>query len=218
VSVGACPRCGTSRGSSYRLCPQCGFDFWADAGMTLCPRCRAPRGGAAPICPSCGFDYRTNAVAAPPPPIVQPTTSRKTLSMQGWPVRSVGLIVLVGLAISVGLLLWRNGGSSNVPPAGSVWFGSSFDAKSFEIRDRADSFTSGAPVALVAHLSETVPAGYAATIDIDGRSTPTTVAPSAGMDFYGVVIPSAFLTPGIHHVRVFDIGGNELASGSLTVG
>jgi hypothetical protein len=172
-----------------------------------------------PICPSCGFDYRTNPVAAPPPSIVQPTTVQKALSTQGWPVRIVGLTVLVvGLAISVGLLLSRNGGSPNVPPAGSIWFGSSFDAKSFEIRDRADSFTSGARVALVAHLSQTVPAGYAATIDIEGHSTPTIVAPSAGMDFYGVVIPSAFLTPGVHHVRVSDIGGNELASGSLTVG
>lgn len=172
-----------------------------------------------PICPSCGFDYRTNAVAAPPSSIVQPVTAQKALGTQGWPVRIVGLIVLVvGLAISVGLLLSRNGGSANVPPAGSIWFGSSFDTKSFEIRDRADSFTSGARVALVAHLSQTVPAGYAATIDIDGHSTPTTVAPSAGMDFYGVMIPSAFLTPGVHHVRVSDIGGNELASGSLTVG
>ncbi len=171
-----------------------------------------------PICPSCGFDYRTNAVAAPPPSIVQPMTSQKALGTQAWPVRIVGLIVLVvGLAISVGLLLSRNGGSANVPPAGSIWFGSSFDTKSFEIRDRANSFTSGARVALVAHLSQTVPAGYAATIDIDGYSTPTSVAPSAGMDSYGVVIPSAFLTPGIHHVRVSDIGGNELASGSLTV-
>jgi hypothetical protein len=134
-------------------------------------------------------------------------------------VRIVGLTALVvGLAISVGLLLSRNGGSPNVPPAGSIWFGSSFDAKSFEIRDRAESFTSGDPVALVAHLGQTVPAGYAATIDIDGHSSPTTVAPSAGMDFYGVVIPAAFLTPGVHHVRVSDIGGNELASGSLTVG
>ena len=172
-----------------------------------------------PICPSCGFDYRTNAVAAPPPSIVQPVTAQKALGTQGWPVRIVGLIVLVvGLAISVGLLLSTNGGSADEPPAGSIWFGSSFDTKSFEIRDRADSFTSGARVALVAHLSQTVPAGYAATIDIDGHLTPTTVAPSAGMDFYGVMIPSAFLTPGVHHVRVSDIGGNELASGSLTVG
>ncbi|MDQ2964308.1 MAG: hypothetical protein M3R57_00435 [Chloroflexota bacterium] len=144
---------------------------------------------------------------------------RQLVNTQGSPVRIVGLTVLVvGLAISVGLLLSRNAGSPNVPPAGSIWFGSSFDAKSFEIRDRADSFTSGARVALVAHLSQAVPAGYAATIDIDGHATPTSVAPSAGMDFYGVVIPSAFLAPGVHHVRVSDIGGNELASGSVTVG
>jgi hypothetical protein len=171
-----------------------------------------------PPYPRCRFDYRTSAVTARPPANVQPVTAQKALGTQGWPVRVVGLIILVvGFAISVALLS-RNGGSPNVPPAGSIWFGSSFDTKSFEIRDRADSFTLGVSVALVAHLSKTVPAGYAATIEIDGHSIPTTVAPSAGMEFYGVTIPSAFLTPGVHHVRVSDIGGNELASGSLTVG
>lgn len=138
--------------------------------------------------------------------------------MEGRATRIVGLALVIVVALSVGLLLSRHDGSASIPPPGSIWFCTSFDAKSFEIRGRADAFVYGARVAFVAHLGQTVPGGYSVTVDIDGHSAPTMAAPPAGMRFYGVTIDPAFLTVGAHYVRVFDIGGNELASGSLTVG
>ena len=59
-----CPRCATPREGSYRICPSCGFDYWADAAITTCPRCKTPRAGILPICPNCGYDYRTPQPAA----------------------------------------------------------------------------------------------------------------------------------------------------------
>jgi hypothetical protein len=49
------------------------------------------------------------------------------------------------------------------------------------------------------------------------RRAAISIASAGGADTYGLVVDSAFLTPGSHTVILKDIGGNELARGTLTV-
>jgi hypothetical protein len=126
------------------------------------------------------------------------------------------LLVLVALVVAG----CSNGGTvapENLPPAGTIWFGTSFDTTTFALSGQAASFGAGAQVALVAHLSAKVPEGQATTLVFDSYPVPTAAAPSGGMDVYGWVIPSVLLTVGEHTVTIRDVGGNVLASGTVRI-
>jgi hypothetical protein len=103
------------------------------------------------------------------------------------------------------------------PPAGAIWFGSSFDATTFDVRDHADSFPAGDQVVLVAHSTQIIPEGQRATLSFDSYDFQTQAASAGGFDTYGMVVSSVFLTTGSHTVILRDVGGNELARGTLTI-
>ena len=101
-----CPRCGARR-EGGRYCPNCAFDYWADAAATTCPRCQTRRSGFLPICPSCGYDYRPQqSPATQLPPITprldaSPSSSRphESAAVRSAPGLSIDtLSVLAGCA------------------------------------------------------------------------------------------------------------------------
>jgi hypothetical protein len=109
--------------------------------------------------------------------------------------------------------------AANVPPAGSIWFGSAFDVKTFALTGQASSFTAGQPVAMVAHLSRKS-TGESMTIQISGSGYNGPMGGGSlgsGNDVMGQVLPGlAFPVAATSTVTVVDAGGNILASGTLT--
>jgi hypothetical protein len=198
-----------------------------------CNRCGTIANDDAYFCPHC-----SNKLAGPTylVPAVEPHRSRFPLVLLG-----LGLCLIVGVGaalayIQLGQIQQRIADplrptsppayvsvptfapDANYPPAGVIWFGSSFDATTFAVHDQADSFAVGVQVALVAHSSQLIPEGKKATLSFDGYDFQTQVATAGGFDTYGMVIDSVFLTPGKHTAILKDLGGNELARGTLTIG
>jgi len=129
------------------------------------------------------------------------------------------------LAILAAFVLAGCGGSSggvpaaNLPPVGQELFGTSFNTTTFALTGTASSFPAGSSVAVVAHLSSKVPEGQAIAIMVDGYTYNTGKAGAGGSDVFGIVItPGGFAgTPGLAHTVTFaDVGGNVLATGTLT--
>jgi hypothetical protein len=133
----------------------------------------------------------------------------------------VALVVLLGTAILAGCV-GSGGGvpAANLPPAGQELFGTSFNTTTFALTGAAGSFPTGQPVAVVAHLSSKVPEGQTIAITVDGYAYNTGKAGAGGSDVFGIVIaPGGFAgAPGpSHNVSFTDAGGNELASGTVTI-
>lgn len=224
-----CPRCGTLREGAYRICPSCGFDYWADAALTNCPRCHTARSGTLPICPNCGYDYRSTAMAAP-----QVGSQQASTPLSGYPqaaasaktgrssnlTRGALLLGLVVVVVAVGgFLITRQTGvqpNTNQPPAGTIWFGTSFDASTFAVSGQASSFTQRDHVVMVAHFSGTVSSGKGVNILIDGLIFKSTTATS-DWDLFGMALNVAVLPTGTHAFEIDDVGGNRLASGAVTI-
>lgn len=106
---------------------------------------------------------------------------------------------------------------AEVPPAGEVWFGSTFDPDTFEISGRTDTVTASETFALVATLPETVDASelmLRATHDGIIVSTEEANAEGTGQVWgftYGPVGSAGQWT-----IEFLDIGGNVLAAGTVT--
>lgn len=107
----------------------------------------------------------------------------------------------------------------NVPPAGSIWFGTSFDPTSFAITGQATSFASGSQIAAVAHLTKQG-AGHVVIYLTAG----STRLPEGSGDLSGsndlladVLNGLGALPAGTYSITVEDQGGNTLSSGSLTI-
>jgi hypothetical protein len=118
-----------------------------------------------------------------------------------------------------GFLLTRQTGvqpNANQPPAGTIWFGTSFDESTFAVSGQASSFTQRDHVVMVAHFSTTVSSGKGVNILMDGvilRSTSVT----SNVDLFGMALNVAVLPTGSHTFEIDDVGGNRLASGAVTI-
>lgn len=198
--------------------------------ITTCPRCGKPRDGWERICSSCGHDFWKAAESgasqtAPPAQQAAPTSKRSS------PVPFIlgGLIVLAILAgvysylsgtadqiaTDVGNEL-DNGAAANIPPVGEVWFGSSFDADTFEIRGRTDSVGINEPFSLVAQLPRSMRADeLGMRVSLDGELVTNEAVNATGEgELWGFSTGPLFQV-GIWTYEFIDIGGNILASGEV---
>ncbi|MGD0123681.1 MAG: hypothetical protein ABSC46_14155 [Candidatus Limnocylindrales bacterium] len=130
------------------------------------------------------------------------------------------LIAVVLLVVGVGgFFITRQAGvqpNDNQPPAGTIWFGTSFDTSTFAVSGQASSFTQGDHVVMVAHFSSTVSSGKGLNILYDGVFIKSVTATS-DWDLFGMALNVAVLTTGTHTFEIDDVGGNRLASGTVTI-
>jgi hypothetical protein len=118
-----------------------------------------------------------------------------------------------------GFLLTRQTGvqpNANQPPAGTIWFGTSFDASTFAVSGQASSFTQRDHVVMVAHFNGTVSSGNGLNILVDGVILKSETATS-NWDLFGMALNAAVLPTGTHAFEIDDVGGNRLASGAVTI-
>jgi hypothetical protein len=151
------------------------------ASREFCPQCGQARTGAFRFCRSCGLDYDALAMrptVAPAAAAAQPQAARP--AQPGIPAsppegakakRSATTRILgfVAFLVAAGLIIWaipqimvpdyslpNIGDTADLPPAGTAWFGSSFDRDTFELRGRTTTVGTNEPFAMVAHLSEAI--------------------------------------------------------------
>jgi hypothetical protein len=195
----------------------------------FCPHCGAPRSDWAKFCGSCGraYDAPPTPVTAPTAPPPAPDETYK-LSGSGMPASRRGLLILLGIAVLVGGYYILNNripsigpssgpSSSNLPPAGDIWFGQTFDSTTFEVRSRLTSATAGQTIALVGHLSRSTDASNAnLRISLDGT---TFVNQALGLTGETDVYGATYVPPvaGAYRFELTDVGGSVLAAGSITV-
>lgn len=106
---------------------------------------------------------------------------------------------------------------SNVPPAGQVWFGTSFDPKTFVITDRRTTIGTQEGFAMVAHLVKpTDMQGTTIRASLNGNlvNSVATGLTTSG-DVFGLALTSVVM-PGQWRYDIVDVGGNVLASGTVT--
>ena len=202
---GYCQLCGAAHDDSARFCPKCGKPVGAAAPMSYAER------------------YAGTPFGAPgAPPVVPPAAAPKEgVQPLGLVVGIIALVVIVGgayFAISTGL----GGGSvpttAKVPPVGSIWFGSSFDTSTFELTGQTKTATVGTPIALVGHLPTSVGSGdvnlrvsYNGSVVINQN-----VSMKGSGNLFGTTL-TPMTYAGSYDFAINDLGGNILASGSLTV-
>lgn len=104
------------------------------------------------------------------------------------------------------------------PPAGTIWFGSSFDAQTFELSGRSGHSATGATVAAVARLTQPVADGQASVVvALNGTTLATMPLHLAGSGAHDIVAWTfALPVAGAYQVTVHGPGGATLASGSIT--
>lgn len=107
--------------------------------------------------------------------------------------------------------------SANVPPPGQIWFGSSFDPKTGVVSGRTDTVGSNAPFSFVAHLAKpTDGAKLVIRTYWSGKLVGTTPSGLTGnSDVWGFT-PGPLGEPGAWRYELTDVGGNVLASGTIT--
>lgn len=104
----------------------------------------------------------------------------------------------------------------DVPPAGQIWFGQSFDPQTFVLFDKRTTVGTQEPSALVAHLTKGVSGSVNVRASHDGTFVTATSVPLSGSgEIVGLTL-GAFVTPGQWTYDVVDVGGNVLASGTIT--
>ncbi len=207
TSTGFCPKCGNQRVGQFRYCRSCGFDFDQSTA-------EAPTSGAS--------DPGLRVV---PPPAVQPAArGMGTGRIVAWGIIGV-LIVAIGLLIvqpgmlnSVAILGPDGGTPIDTPPAGAIWFGETFDTTTFELSGRTSSVGANDSFAAVAQLTKITP-GDAINLRLsyDGSVVSNTgVNWNGSGDVWGWT-SAPLVAAGAWTIALTDIGGNVLASGTLTV-
>jgi len=166
----------------------------------------------------------------PPTPPSEPPAPARARGSTIAQLLIVGLVVLVlGVAYQGGLIdnltstfnSAANGvdttvpSTADIPPAGTVWFGDTFDPSTFEIANRATTGKVGDTLAFVGHLTER---GSGIQVRLTMADTTTTVPSDDipdGSDIAGGTLNLLFAGP--MRVEFVDVGGNVLASGTLQV-
>jgi hypothetical protein len=200
----------------------------------FCPHCGAPRSDWAKFCGSCGKAYDTPppTVTSPPEPFTEPPTfaldesyklggSGMPGSLRGWLIALLGLAILAGGYYILNNRVPSIGGGgvseANLPPAGTIWFGSSFDPTTFELRGRTTTISSQSAFSAVAHLMKSME-GSALTIRISYNGTIVSSSPvtwQGSGEVWGFS-PGALLAAGQWRYELVDVGGNILAGGTIT--
>ena len=189
---GYCPQCGQAR-TGARFCATCGLDLWRSAAGTASP-----------------------APPASPPPSAVP--ARQGTSTNA--ILAIGAVLaLAGLVIAFVLVPRANvgGASGNIPPAGEVWFGSSFDPNTLSLSGHTQTVGVQQGFAIVAHLSRPVDGStMVLRIYFNGSLVTSRAANAKGTaDVWGFSAGPLF-QPGRWRWEFADIGGNVLASGEVT--
>jgi hypothetical protein len=133
---------------------------------------------------------------------------------------------LIVLAIIAGAAALLSGGRApslgaattpqGVPPIGSIWFGSSFDPRTFALSDRAERVREHQGFSLVAHLSRVTQGNSLKLLAWwEGKVVTTTaVTDERTADVWGFAL-GPVLNPGRWIYDLTDASGNVLASGSI---
>ena len=106
--------------------------------------------------------------------------------------------------------------NADIPPEGSVWFGSTFDPETFEIRERVQSVSTTETFALVASLPRVMDADEInVRLLLDGQTISNESINATGSgDIWGLTAGPLF-SAGVWRFEFTDIGGNVLASGDI---
>lgn len=143
---------------------------------------------------------------------------RRRLSVTTYPPFA-GVIHILLIAL---VLIACGGPVQADPDAGHIRFGASVDTTTFELSGRGTAFEVGSDVAYRAAMPRDL---GPTTIRLVGTLNGLTVVDSsfevneANWTLYVGTIPGSLLfEEGAFEMRVLDVGNNELASGSFTVG
>lgn len=196
-----CPQCGTQRAGSFRYCAKCGHDF-------------------EPPTPSysakyAGTEFGRSAAPSPAPPATQRPSARPVLL-----IGAVAAVLVLAFVIATNRSVVSSNPTLNadvdLPPAGSIWFGSSFDSSTFAIRGRTDSVGANQPFSFVAHLSRSMDASeLVIRISWNSSLVSSTKANATGNGDVWGFSPGPLFEAGTWRYELTDVGGNVLASGSI---
>lgn len=107
--------------------------------------------------------------------------------------------------------------SANLPPTGVIWFGSSFDTTTFAIAGKTSKVDSHAGFSMVAHLIRAMDASaLAMRIYWNGSLVSTTAVNALGSGDVWGFSPGPLFEAGTWRYDITDVGGNVLATGSVT--
>jgi hypothetical protein len=119
----------------------------------------------------------------------------------------------------VALMVMACGGNvaaQDIPPAGGIWFGKSFDPTTFVLTGKHSSVGTQEPSAFVAHLTKSIEGTVTVRASLDGTFVGATDVPLTGSGQVMGLTLGALVTPGQWTYDVVDVGGNVLASGTVT--
>jgi hypothetical protein len=106
--------------------------------------------------------------------------------------------------------------SVNLPPTGTVWFGQSFDPDTFALTGQRTNVGTHEAVAMVAHMTKSMADSVTLRASLNGQlvgQVPVSVKGSG--EIFGTVL-GALNVPGEYRYDLVDVGGNVLASGTVT--
>jgi hypothetical protein len=138
----------------------------------------------------------------------------------------VGLVVAVLVVALIGAwqlglfarLTSSAGTAGNIPPTGQIWFGSSFDPSTFALSGITTTARTGSTVALVALLPRSISSGTAnMRVSLNGTLVVNQAVTMTGSGELFGTTAGPFTIPGTYKYELVDLGGNVLASGTLTV-
>jgi hypothetical protein len=139
--------------------------------------------------------------------------------------RVLGALVFLGLVVVVIYVITRffaGGGSpsitdsADVPPAGSIWFGSTFDTDTLELSGRTSSVSASQSFAMVGHTRRSLEADeLVIRIYWNGNLVNSSKPDASGSgDLWGFS-PGPLTQTGNWKFEITDVGGNVLASGTV---
>ena len=211
--AGFCQHCGSAHDDEARFCPKCGQPL------------ATPQPVATPAAEPTSFTekYAGTPFAATPSQTAwtspAPSAGRRPLAIG----LSVAVIVIIALVAAWQLGLFSRstsagGTAGNIPPTGQIWFGSSFDTTTFALSGITTTARTGTTVALVALLPRSISTGTASLrVSLNGTTVVNQAVTMTGSgDLFGTTV-GPFVVAGAYKYELVDLGGNALASGTLTV-
>jgi zinc-ribbon domain len=187
-----------------------------------CPRCGEPLAAGARFCQACG-----NALDPLPSESSQSTAERasRTAPWSASQLREAMItvaVLVVAAVVVLYFLVWRGAPgtlfpAATTPPPGEIWFGDSYDATTFVLRERWTSVAAGRQLAAVAHTARQIAAdGGKLRIELDGSIIADEAL--ANLTGPGNLIGFTFSppSPGTYTFSVVATDTTVLATGSIT--
>lgn len=192
--------------------------YCSNCGLPLNAAGAAPA-GAAPVTQSYSEKFPGTAFGAPAPAAAPVKKEGANPIVVLAVIAVIGIVIYLGYTRTLPNTAPRVGPAANLPPAGTIWFGSSFDSSTFEIRGQTSTATVGQTFAMVGHLTREVSFDQLnIRISLDGTTYANQQAQVAGSGT-GDVFGFTYLPPiaGSYRFDLTDIGGSVLASGTIVV-